>query len=234
MKGSIIPAAFVLATLVGCASTIERQAKDMAGREKIQREAEEDRRDYAQKQAKRQLKAIPDWALETPAPDSTGIYGIGIAQSDLVPTAMRKAELQGKYALAKQVSEVMSGMERSHVTDNGQTTLDGYSQRVESLVDWTDVVGVETVKQEVLPIDGRFHAFYLYKMPFAAVNKVLLERQRQAHNASEREAFEELARRLQTYRASQAAVATTAQPPSLEPLVVTPATTDDAGLTREE
>ena len=233
MKG-IIPALFFLATLTGWASNLERQAKDMAHREKIQREADEDRREYAQKQAKRQIKAIPDWALEAPAPDSTGIYGIGIAQSDLIPTAIRKAELQGKYALAKQISEVMSGMERAHVNDKGQTTMDAYSQRIESLVDWSDVVGVETLKQEVLPIDGRFHAFYLFKMPFTSVNRVLQERQRQAHNASEREAFEELTRRLEAYRASQATATATPQPGDLPPMVVSPPPSGAAGPARED
>lgn len=188
-KQSVLTILLTALIASGCASTEKRLAQDMAEREKLMRKAEEERREHAQKEARREIKAVPKWAMRTPSPDSTGIYAVGMAQSDQIPVAMRKAELQGKYALAKQVNEVISGLERANVTDNGQTTLDGFSQRIESLVDWADVAGTEVVKQEVVPIDGRFHAFYLYKLPFEATNRVLQERLRKAHAQSEREAF---------------------------------------------
>lgn len=199
--------------LAGCASRGEQVADELRDRERVMRDLEEDRRDWAQEDAKREIRRFPDWALEAaPAPDSTGIYAVGIADSDAPQVALRKANLQALYDLGRTMNQAVAGLERQRITDAGASSNDSYSLAVESVVDFTDVTGWETVRQEVLPIEGRVHAFVLLKLPFEAANRVVEERRRQALAGSEREAFDELQRRLEAFRSAQPAPLVAPQP----------------------
>lgn len=213
--------------LAGCASQNEKLAKDIRDRERVMRDLEEERRDWAQKDARRELRRTPDWALNpAPQPDSTGLYAIGIADSDNPQIALRKANMQGLYDLGRAMNQAIAGMERQRIVDNGSSSHDSYSLTAESLVDWADVTGWEVVKQELVPIDGRHHAYVLLKLPFASANQVLQERRRNATLENEKAAFDELQRRLEAYRAAQAerAPAVAAQPaaPAVEVLPLDP------------
>lgn len=197
-----LAAAAALATSA-CTSVPERQANHLRDREEVLRDLEQDRRDDAQRLAQRELRRYPDWALEPPpAPDSTGIYAVGIADSDAPAVALSKARLNAQVDLARQANQVISGLERQRLEDDGASSTDAYRLISESIVDWTPVAGTEIVRQEVLPIEGRVHAFVMVKLPFGAANRVLTERRRQATRAEEREAFEDLSRRLEAYRAT--------------------------------
>lgn len=190
-------------TLAGCASRQEKLAEELRDRERVMRDLEEDRREWAQDDAKHEIRRIPDWALEpAPSPDSTGVYAVASANSDDAQLAIRKAHLQAQYDLGRTLNSAVSGMERLHSTDNGGTSNRSYSQAVQSLVDWTDVTGAEIVKQEIVPIHGRFHAAVMLKLPFEAANQVLQERRRQSATSDQRRAFDDLQKTLQDYRSS--------------------------------
>lgn len=193
--------AITLLLATGCASQQEKLADDIRDRERAMRELEEDRREWAQQDARREMRQVPDWAMApAPAPDSSGVYAVASANSDDLQLAIRKARLQGLFDLGQAITNAVSGLERLHSRDDGGRSNRSYSQAVQAIVDWTDVTGAETLRQEVVPIDGRFHAFVLMKLPFDAANVVVQERGRRSGVAAEREAFDEFQKVLQEYR----------------------------------
>jgi hypothetical protein len=214
-------------TVAGCASRQEKLAQELRDRERVMRELEEDRREWAQDDAKHEMRRIPDWALEpAPSPDSTGVYAVASANSDDAQLAIRKAHLQALYDLGRTLNSSVSGLERLHSADNGGTSNRSYSQVVQSLVDWTDTTGAEVVKQEIVPINGRFHAAVMLKLPFEAANNVLQERRRRAASADQDRAFEQFQDTLEDYRSTLAPPTVSALPESppaqAAPLAVAP------------
>jgi hypothetical protein len=71
-----------------------------------------------------------------------------------------------------------------------------YRQLIDKLVAEVPVVGVETLEKEVKPLQGKFHAFVLLKMPYEAFNKVLQAKRSESADTSVERAFKDLERRL--------------------------------------
>lgn len=186
--------------LAGCSSPQKRLAKDLAKAEEVRREAREKEAKLAQKQAKRLIKAYPDWALEAPRPDATGLYAIGVGRSRDLELARKKARLQASYEIAKQLNQELAGGERLAEYDRDTHASSTYQVLIDQLVDWTPVVGYEVLKQEIVPVDGVFHVYLLAKMPYEAFNQVLQERRRQAQDDAVRRDFDALHERLERLR----------------------------------
>lgn len=166
-------------------------------------EAEKVRREKEQAQMEESMSKIPDWVLQVPKPDETGIFAIGSGESDKVRVALKKAMLDAEYGLAKNYNQELSGSERSYLQDNaGRTTTQQYTELVDKLVSQVNVPGFEIVRQEVKPIDGKYNAFILMKLPYAQFNKVLQDQRDQAktNNKAIAEAFDDLGRRLDARR----------------------------------
>ena len=107
--------------LHGCASqkTADELAIEQAKASQIQLKADSQRQNIAQEKAQNTLEQFPSWALQVPAPDATGVYAIGIGDSDKVPVAIKKAQLEAEYGLAKLYNQELAGSERSSQQDNG-------------------------------------------------------------------------------------------------------------------
>lgn len=192
-----------LLLIAACSSPQKHLAKDIAEAEEIRREAEEDRAKLAQKDAKQKLRAYPDWALETPRPDATGVYAVGVGKSNDLEIARKKAHLQASYQIAKQLNQVLAGGERIAEYDRDANASSTYQVLIDQLVDWTPVVGFDTVKQDIQPIDGVFHAYLLVKMPYEEFNRVLQDRRRGAQDEAMRRDFDELHFRLEKLRSAK-------------------------------
>lgn len=164
---------------------------------KEQLKIEKNRREAAQNQAEKTLDAMPSWAVSVPRPDSTGVYALGIADSDKVQLALKKAQLQAEYGLAKQYNQELSGSERSMQQDAGANSSSQYQSLIQSLVNYVPVVGFEVVKQEVKAVNGEFQAYILLKLPYAEFNKALQTQKQQTQNVQMRQAFNDLELRLQ-------------------------------------
>lgn len=199
MRTTLILVACLLA-LVACSSPQKRLAADIAEAEELQRELDEERAEIAQKAAKRQLKSYPDWANTTPRPDGTGLYAVGVGKSNDLEIARKKAHLQAFYAIAKQLNLELAGGEQLAEYDRNANASSTYQVLIDSLVDWVPVVGTETIKQTVQPVDGVFTAFVLVKMPYDEFNKVLQQRMRAAHDEAVRRDFDQLHFRLEELR----------------------------------
>lgn len=192
--------ALIAIGLSGCSSTPPAPEKAALDISRAQEQLEKERTADAQKKAEQTLDAFPSWALQVPQPDSTGVYALGLAESDKVATAMKMAQLQAEYGLAKLYNQELAGSEQSAEQSNGNTTNTQYNALITKLVDYVPVVGFQVIKQEVKAINGKFHAFILMKLPYQEFNRVLQEQRGKAQDAANRAAFDELERRLEERR----------------------------------
>lgn len=192
--------------LGACSTAAEKRAKERESvaelQEKIQERSE--RRENKRKQAF--INEVPEWAMEAPPADSSGVYAVGAGDSDKLTTAVRIADLQAQYGLASQIDAEISGSERLFEEDRGAgKPLSRYRQLIDKLVAEVPVVGLEVVEKEVIPLQGRYHAFVLLKMPYEAFNNVLQAKRAEAAGSSMEEAFDDLERRIEKRRAASAA-----------------------------
>lgn len=216
-----------LAVLAGCStSPATKLAKDDAEAAKIRAETAADQRARQQAQMETNLSKVPLWALQPPAPDDTGVYAVGIGDSNKMRIAMRKAMLDAEFGLAKNINQELSGSERSYTRDeNGTVGRQQYTELVDKLVMQVPVVGFEVVKQEIRPIDGAYNAFILLKLPYDQFNRVLQDQRAKADDQTIQKAFDDLQNRINVRRQqklddakqqqAQDAQAQTAPPPSV-------------------
>jgi len=197
---------FTALTLHGCASqkAANELAAEQAKASKIQLKADNQRQNIAQEKAQNTLEQFPSWALQVPAPDATGVYAIGIGDSDKVPIAIKKAQLEAEYGLAKLYNQELAGSERSSQQDNGNGSSSQYTALISKLVDYVPVVGFQIIKQDIKAIDGKFNAFILMKLPYEEFNKVLQQQKQKSQGAQDKAVFDDLEKRLELRRKAKA------------------------------
>ncbi len=192
--------------VAGCASqpTIKDLARQQAEADRVRAEAQAERRKQEQARMANLIDQLPAWALEAPQPDETGMYAVGMAESKNLRLALRKATLDAEFGLAKLYNQELSGSERSFAQDAGGETVDEqYTALIDKLVDAVPLAGFQVVEQEVKPIDGKYHAFVLLKLPYDEFNRVLQHQKRQARDKEITAAFDDLERRLERRRAQR-------------------------------
>ncbi|HMV60772.1 MAG TPA: hypothetical protein PKL69_02510 [Agitococcus sp.] len=167
---------------------------------KEQLSIEKQRRNAAQDLAEQTLDTMPSWAMTAPRPDNTGVYAVGVAESDKVQIAIKKAQLQAQYGLAKIFNQELAGSEQMMQQDAGAGSSSSYQSLIQSLVNYVPVVGFEVVKQEVKAVNGEFQAYTLLKLPYVEFNKALQSQKQQAQNTDMKQAFADLERRLQQHQ----------------------------------
>jgi len=191
----------VLAVLAvsGCSTPEPREkaALDQARADDVARKAEAERLKARQADMERQIGAVPGWALQPPKPDASGVYATGIAESDSMVIATRKAMLEAEFGLAKLYGQELSGSERSKVDEDGRAVNGRYQGLIDKLVARVPVVGFEVVQQEVKPVNGAYHAYVLLKLPYSEFNRVLQEQRAGERDRSFQGAFADLEKRVQ-------------------------------------
>ena len=188
--------AILTTTLITACSTMP----DNKSLVKEQLSIEKQRRNAAQDLAEQTLDTMPSWAMTAPRPDNTGVYAVGVAESDKVQIAIKKAQLQAQYGLAKIFNQELAGSEQMMQQDAGAGSSSSYQSLIQSLVNYVPVVGFEVVKQEVKAVNGEFQAYTLLKLPYAEFNKALQSQKQQAQNTNMKQAFADLERRLQQHQ----------------------------------
>lgn len=190
--------------LVGCASSpsMETIARDQMAAENARAKEEKRRNKEKQEAMEKFVDELPKWALEAPKPDATGIYAVGMGASDGLVVSIRKATLEAEFGLAKVYRQELSGAERSLVEERGEKVASQqYQQVIDKLVSRVPVVGYEVVRQEVKPIDGKYHAFMLLKLPYDQFNKVLQDQKLEGDGA--KAVFDDLERRVRQRQADR-------------------------------
>lgn len=187
-----LPLVVILASVMAACSSTPH--KSLA---KEQFQSEKQRQKVAQNHTEDTLDVMPSWALSVPRPDNTGVYAVGIAESDKVQIALKKAHLQAQYGLAKLFNQELAGSEQAMQQDAGAASSSHYQSLIQSLVNYVSVVGFEVVKQDVRAVNGEFQAYTLLKLPYAEFNKALQSNKQQAQSMDVKQAFAELEYRLQ-------------------------------------
>ena len=207
MTKNTLKLALVATTLglavTGCSSTPTSAdiAKREAQAQEVRQEAALEKMAHEQKLAEQMLKAVPGWAINPPKPDAEGVYAVGMADSKKLNTALKKANLEAQFALAKAYQQELSGSERSYNQDNGEIGMTAqYTQLIDTLVDSVPVVGFRVIEQEVIPLQGRMNAYVLMKLPYDQFNTMIQQKKTQAASTDIKNAFEELEQRLEKRR----------------------------------
>jgi hypothetical protein len=186
----------------GCTSSPTEQVY-----ERIEQRTEERKTVLEQFEEKEQEKReeekdlLPDWILEPPMPDTTGMFGIGIAQSKKLSHALKAARLQAEFELAKMYRQELSGSERAF--EQGDSDGNVTSQTIfliDKLVDSVPVVGYEIVEQVVEPNRGIHNVYVLLKLPYDEFNKVLKQEKAKIIDKKVQANFDDLERRLDKRR----------------------------------
>lgn len=192
MKKTTLVTIMAATVLTGCAS--EPTSLEIA---KNQIEAEKLITDAAQEKAEQTLNQIPSWVLVPPSADATGIYGVGMGESRKIDIAMKKANINAQFELAKAFGQEMSGNEQNYTKDGLSGTSEQYTQLIDSIVDSIPLSGYETVKQEVMAVDGKFVAYKLSKLTYEQFGKAISMQNAQVDEANIKQAFTDLEARLQ-------------------------------------
>lgn len=197
-----------VATMASACSTPVKTKADIALDDaraaEIHSKAQADHRSEIQAQMQAELVSVPAWVMEPQKPDEIGVYAVGMAESDVMRVALRKATLDAEFGLAKTYNQEISGSERTYAQDDrGLMGQEQYIGLIEKLVTQVPVTGLEVLKQEVKPIDGKYHAFVLLRLPYAQFNRVLLEQRAKATDATVVKAFDDLQQRLDKRRQQQ-------------------------------
>tara|TARA_B100000424_G_scaffold270992_1_gene272019 strand:+ start:12489 stop:13193 length:705 start_codon:yes stop_codon:yes gene_type:complete len=197
IKQTLLPIA-VATLLVGCSGpSMQELAEDRVEADQVLAEGAAERRSEQQERNEDFLGDVPDWALEPPAADTQYLYAVGMAESSKLALALRKAKLTGDFSLAQEVRQELSGMEKLYESEtNASIPLSQYTLVVDRFVERVHLKEEEVVHQEVVPIDGRYHAFMLLRLPISALYAAAQEGRDQDVSRSAQAAYDELQRRL--------------------------------------
>lgn len=179
-------------TLAGCASTPQTAAEIT----KDQLEAQAIKNEVEQEKAQAVLASVPQWVINPPKPDATGVYGVGVGESSKLQLAIKKSGLNAQYELAKSLGQELSGNEQSYLRDSSTGTTEQYTQLIDSLVAEIPMQGFEVVQQELVTLDGKFTSYQLMKMPYEQFNRALESRGASSQQEEIKEAFTALQERI--------------------------------------
>jgi hypothetical protein len=163
---TILVSALVLS---GCSSAPSSSdiAKEQIYAEKIVNSA-------AQDKAEAVLNSVPEWVLEPPKTDDTGVYAVGVGESKKIYLAMKLANLNAQFELSKAFGQEFTGNEKNFVRFDGlNETTEQYTQVIDSIVDSVPLSGFETVKQEAVTLDGTYTVYKLMKLSFKEFDRAL-------------------------------------------------------------
>lgn len=200
MNIAVVASALSVGLLSGCASN--PSALDLAEQ---QAELEAERAEMLAEQLERKnemleesLSNVPDWVIEPPKPDVTGIYGVGIAESSNVAVVMKKARLQAEYDLAAQMEQEISGLDQQFIEDStGNEANLRFQSAVERFVNSVEIAGQEIVEQEVSVSNGKYDGYVLMRLSFDSMERMLEERNNMEGYDRMKAAFKELRERVE-------------------------------------
>tara|TARA_R110000851_G_scaffold333472_1_gene513540 strand:- start:3230 stop:3979 length:750 start_codon:yes stop_codon:yes gene_type:complete len=197
-----VTAGAIALVLAGCSGpSMKDIAEERIEADEVMEEAAEDRKERQQDRNEDYLGDVPSWALEPPTEDPNFIYAVGMADSAKMPLALRQAKLVGDFNLAQEIKQELSGMEKQYASEtNTAAPQSQYTLVVDRFVERVHLQGQEVIHQEIVPIDGRYHAFLLLRMPVEKLIAAAEEaRGRQIQNSAQA-AYGELQDRLENRR----------------------------------
>ncbi len=150
------------------------------------------------------INSIPDWYLDVPQSDSTGVFGVGYGSSNKPPFALKAAEIRAKFDVAKSFKQLISGQERSYENQTLDSNLETQiNMLIDSIVEEVSVAGAQRVKRELYNVDGVANAYVLVKMPYEEYNRAIQSLRAKTVEEKVSVAFDELEKRLQNRKSDE-------------------------------
>lgn len=178
-------AALVISTAIlsGCSTN---KASDYEQHQQKLKEAS-----YAKE--KQKFETVPEWFLNAPNNDASGIYAVGTSSSNNLQFSMNAARLNAEFSLAKTLNQEVSGRERSymHAGSNGEVQSDTETVTTK-FVDSSDIVGVETVKNAVSLVDGKYIVYTLLHLSYDKQAEILAKKAGTTTKADAQKAYKEV------------------------------------------
>tara|TARA_B100000953_G_scaffold49910_1_gene38381 strand:- start:936 stop:1724 length:789 start_codon:yes stop_codon:yes gene_type:complete len=193
------------ALLGGCSSsTNEELYERIAELEELRQDREQEYIERQQELREEEIDRLPDWVLEPPQADSTGMFGVGVSESKSLSHGLKAARLQAEFQLAKLYKQELSGSERAFEqgdSDGNVTTQTTFL--IDKLVESVPIVGYDVVEQIVKPAQGKHSVYVLLKLPYDQFNKVLQQERAKTLDSKVQASFDDLERRLDKRRAQR-------------------------------
>ncbi|HFI9381218.1 TPA: hypothetical protein ACGSTL_001373 [Vibrio parahaemolyticus] len=189
MKTTLLTASILSAVLVtGCSST-----------SRIVENAEQQQMIHEAKVAREQkvFDSVPEWFLNPPQNDTTGVYAVGTATSNNLQFSINHAKLNAEFSLAKTLNQEVSGRERAFMRadSNGNVESDAESV-VTKFVDSADIVGVNTVENEVQLNNGKYTVYTLVHLSYEQQAEIIALKAGKSIRVSAKEAYAEIEEEL--------------------------------------
>ena len=175
---NIILFSLVFGSITGCASkdsALAHMEESISVTQGVQ-EYVKAQKEIQHRENEEYISNTPSWALNPITSDTTGIYAVGIADSENMSVAMKKAKIEAEYIIAQKFKSELSGSERRFVDDSGESlNEDRYIGLIYKLVDQVNVSGIEVVKTAIVSNEhsGLFTSYMLLKMPYSEANRIL-------------------------------------------------------------
>ena len=190
----------ITVALGGCASAPDHTdaMKQRLELEHMQRQAQDQRRDAREERLEERIESFPSWVTETPQADSDGVYGVGVARSTNTSAARDKASLKADFDIAQQLKQQMSGLTKDFTADDNGTGSQQFEQVVERFVAAVEMSGQETVKTEMMVVDGKISVAVLSHLSFDRMEQMLARQSDLKGQDRMAKAVEELRDRVKT------------------------------------
>ncbi|CAH7365638.1 conserved hypothetical protein [Vibrio crassostreae] len=184
MKKSTIAVTILGAlTMAGCSTTPTEQYV----------EHKQEVREKAYSKEEQKFASVPKWFLNQPKNDDSGVYAVGTATSNNLQFSMNHAKLNAEFSIAKSLNQELSGRERAFMSSdsNGNVSSDAESV-VTKFVDSADIVGVDTVENEVQLNEGKYTVYTLVYMSYEQQANILGRKAGNTTRNSAKQAYAEI------------------------------------------
>ena len=102
MKRLMMGGVVLTVLLGGCSSSPNEELYErIAELEEMRQEREQEYVERQQELREEEIDRLPDWVLEPPQADSTGMFGVGVSESKSLSHGLKAARLQAEFQLAK-------------------------------------------------------------------------------------------------------------------------------------
>ncbi|MCU8010218.1 hypothetical protein [Shewanella sp. SM87] len=163
MKTCLTLIAVSFITLSGCSSNPVADYAD-AQNELIEAKTE---------QMKVSVSNAPDWFLNPPMSNNDGVYATAMGQADNLMMARNIANLNAEYAIAKTVSQEVSGRERQNTEVRNGRTNQSNDETIVKLVNKAKVVGYNHVNTTVQVENGKYVVYMLLHLPYEKLERMI-------------------------------------------------------------
>ncbi|AEH16299.1 LPP20 family lipoprotein [Shewanella baltica] len=124
-------------------------------------------------QMKESVSNAPEWFLNPPMSNNDGVYATAMGQADNLMMARNIANLNAEYAIAKTVSQEVSGRERQNTEVRNGRTNQSNDETIVKLVNKAKVVGYNHVNTTVQVENGKYVVYMLLHLPYEKLERMI-------------------------------------------------------------